>query len=117
GQAWAPSRNMQFGWEPLWRDFSRRSRSLGGNRLVDVGAGERGFRITLRGPTQEEPRPEVDAMNRLRGMRRDILACRDHDAAASALGWLPVWGLLEEPARQRQGREGWIAEFEVWDRI
>ena len=37
GRTWNPSRNFSFGWESTWRDWSRRSRSLGQTLFIDRG--------------------------------------------------------------------------------
>lgn len=112
---WAPSRHMSYGWEPLWRDHSISSRSLGGNEFVDVRDRQRGFRFRIRGLTQSEAQTHVDALNRERGIGRDILVCRDKDN--SDLGQATIWGLLAEPVRQRQTHPDFYEiECEVWER-
>ena len=60
-------------------------------------------------------------MNRLRGIGRDILVCRD--ASSSNLGKATIWGLLEEPARQTHmartgaGQDLYEVEFELFERL
>lgn len=115
GQVFAPTRNMRFGWEPLWRDGSRISSSLGQDEFVDIGRRQRGFRFTLKGLTSDEAENEVYLFNRQRGTSRDILVCRDKDA--SNLGKVSIWGLLAQPVIARQLEEGWEIEVEVWERL
>ena len=56
----------------------------------------------------------MDRLNRLRGIGRDILVCRDKDS--TNLGRDTVWGLLENTVTQRKiegrGPEG-MYEIEV----
>lgn len=112
---WSPSRNMRFGREKLWRDFSTKTQSLGGNEFVDVRPRQWGWRFTLFGLTEAEAQQQVDELNRLRGIGRDILVCIDKDS--SNLGRDTVWGLLEQPATQRQDHHNfYVVEFEVWNR-
>lgn len=115
---WAPSRDMTFGRERLWRDFSTRSRSLGGNEFIDVKPRQRGWRAAIRGLTETEAQQQVDELNRLRGIGRDVLMCIDKDS--DNLGRDTVWGLLEEPIRQRQwseNRDLYEIEIELYDRV
>lgn len=118
---WTPSRHFSFGWEMLWRDASRRTYSLGQNIFTDVQQRQRGFRFVLRGLTEDEAMDEVSELNRVRGIGRDILVCRN--AESTNLGRDSIWGLLEEPARMRHmARTGgaadiWEVEFEVWARL
>lgn len=115
GSLWAPSRNMTFGREKLWRDFSTRTQSLGGNEFVDARPRQWGWRFTLFGLTEAEAQQQVDELNRLRGIGRDILVCLDKDS--SNLGRDTVWGLLEQPATQRQDHHDfYVVEFEVYNR-
>jgi hypothetical protein len=113
---WAPSRDMRPGFEPMWRDFSVRTRSLGGNEFIDVRPRQRGFRFTLFGLTEAEVQTQVDSLNRLRGVGRDILICRDKDS--DDLGRDTIWGLLEQPAAQRKLEPGiYEIEAEIYDRV
>jgi hypothetical protein len=116
-QTWAPSMDMSFGYERLWRDHSVRTRSLGGNEFVDVKDRQRGYRFTVRGLTLSEAEDQAEELNRLRGIGRDILVCRDVNS--SNLGRDTIWGLLEEPARLRQwsdDKDLYEVELEVWNR-
>lgn len=118
GPTWSPSRDMSFGRERLWRDFSTRSRSVGGMEFVDVKPRQRGWRAAIRGLTETEARQQVDELNRRRGIGRDVLLCVDKDS--DNLGRDTVWGLLEEPIRQRQwseARDMHEIEIEIWDRV
>ena len=120
GEIWAPTRDMRYGFEPLWRDHSIRTRSLGGNEFIDVRPRQRGYRFTILGLTELEAQEQVDRLNRLRGVGRDILICRNRDS--DDLGRDTIWGLLEQPVTQRKvegrGAEGmYEIEVEVWSRI
>ena len=88
--------------EPLWRDKSNRSESLGGMEFIDVRPRQRGWRCTILGLTEAEAQEQVDRLNRLRGIGRDILICRNKDSAD--LGRDTVWGLLAQPITQRKDR-------------
>lgn len=124
GETWAPTRDMRYGFEPLWRDFSVRSRSLGGNEFIDVRPRQRGYRFTILGLSESEAQEQVDRLNLMRGIGRDILVCRNKDS--SDMGRDTVWGLLEQPVAQRrlEGRTAdeeeelgmYEIEVEVWDR-
>ena len=120
GEVWAPTRDMRYGFEPLWRDHSVRSRSLGGMEYIDVRPRQRGWRCTILGLTETEAQEQVDRLNRLRGIGRDILVCRNKDS--TDLGRDTIWGLLEQPVTQRKvegrGSEGmYEIEIEVWNRV
>lgn len=116
GDTWSPTRDMRYGFEPIWRDFSVRSRSLGGNEFIDVRPRQRGYRFTILGLSESEAQEQVDRLNLLRGIGRDILVCRNKDS--ENLGRDTVWGLLEQPATQRKLEPGhYEIEVEVWDRI
>jgi hypothetical protein len=113
---WAPSRDMRSGFEPLWRDFSVRTRSLGGNEFVDVRPRQRGYRFTILGLTEAEAQAEIDDLNRLRGVGRDILICRDKDS--DDLGRDTIWGLLEQTVAQRKLEPGhYEIQVEIYDRV
>ena len=115
GQVWDPTRNMEYGWEKLSRDFSTKTRSLGGNEFVDVKPRQRGFRFTIPGLTEDEVQTHVDTLNRVRGIGIDILVCRDVNS--SNLGRDTIWGLMEDTVRQRQTHlNSYEIELEVWDR-
>lgn len=116
GQAWAPSRNMAFGWEPMWRDRSRRAESIGHNLVINRRPRQRGYRFMLRGLTAAEADTEVLMLNQINGSSREILVCRDKDA--TNLGEVSIWGLLERPAQARQIAPNlYEVEFEVWERL
>jgi hypothetical protein len=121
GPVWAPTRDMSFGWERLWRDLSVRERSLGGNEFVDIRPRQRGYRFRIIGLTEEEAEDQVDELNRLRGIGRDVLICRNKDS--NNLGRDTIWGLMEEPARAvhsfKSGSGGQFYEvnFEVYERV
>ena len=72
------------------------------------------------GTDRTEAQEQVDRLNRLRGIGRDILICRNKDS--TDLGRDTIWGLLAEPITQRKiegrGAEGmYEIEIEVWDRV
>lgn len=123
GEVWAPSRDMRYGFEPLSRDLSNISTSLGGNEFVDVRPRKRGYHFTIIGLTETEAQDQVDRLNRTRGIGRDILVCRNKDSAN--LGRDTVWGLLAQPVIQRKiearvtedDMGAYEIEVEVWDRI
>jgi hypothetical protein len=113
---WAPTRDMRYGFEPIWRDFSIRTRSLGGNEFVDVRPRQRGWRFSILGLTEAEAQQQIDSLNRLRGVGRDILVCRDKDS--DQLGQDTIWGLLEQPVVQRKLEPGhYEIEAELYDRV
>lgn len=113
---WEPSRDMRFGWAQIWRDWSRRSRSLGQNVFYDREPRQRGVRFNLFGLTQAEADEELQDLNRLAGTSQDILIVRD--ITASDLGLVTLWGSLERtvPAAQPH-KTVFSAEFEIWDRL
>lgn len=121
GPVWLPSKDMSFGWERLWRDLSIRDISLGGNTFVDIRPRQRGYRFTIKGLTEEEAEDQIDELNRLRGVGRDILVCRD--MLSDNLGRDTIWGLLEEPVGQihsfktGDGGQFYEVRFEVYERI
>ena len=115
GEIWAPLHDMRAGFEPVWRDFSVRSRSLGGNEFTDVRPRQRGYRFTILALTEDEAQNQVDHLNRTRGIGRDILVCRNKNS--DNLGRDTIWGLLEQPVTQRKTRSGYEIEVEVWARV
>ena len=115
GETWAPLRDMRPGFEVLSRDFSVRSRSLGGNEFTDVRPKQRGYRFTLLALTEDEAQNQVDELNRMRGIGRDIFVCRNKNS--DNLGRDTVWGLLEQPVTQVKTRSGYEIQVEVWARV
>lgn len=116
GRVWTPSRHFSFGWEPLWRDWSRKTYSLGQNEWIDERPKQRGFRFRLFGLTSDEADDEVEMLNRLNGISHDVLVCRDKDA--DNLGKVTVWGTMESMATYPQrDRDFFDAEFVVWNRL
>lgn len=116
GQVWAPSRDMAFGWQPMWRDPSRHTESLGQTTYIDRRRRQRGFGFTLRGLSATEAEDEIHEINRLAGTSQDILVCRNKDA--SNLGKVTVWGLLERPIGYPQPHPDFFeADIRVWERL
>lgn len=120
GQAWTPSRQMSLVEAPesLWRDPSRRTYSLGQNVFIDAFAAQRGYRFTLRGLTDDEKISEIDELNRLRAMQKDLLICIDDDS--SNLGRDSYWGLLEQTVRAERMsgiQNSWNATIEIYERV
>lgn len=116
GRTWTPSRHFSFGWEPVWRDWSRKTYSLGQNEFIDERGRQRGFRFRLFGLTATEADDEVEMLNRLNGTSRDVLVCRDKEA--SNLGKVTVWGTMEDMVSYPQRHPDFYdAEFVVWNRL
>ena len=114
GRTWQPSYDMQFGREPLSRDPSHKTFSLGRNVFNNRLPPERGERFSLRGLTLDEAENEIEAINRVRGNSQDVLVCRNINA--QNIGQVTIWGLLEQPVSSSQREEGFSAEIEVWAR-
>ncbi len=116
GATWAPSRNFQYGWQPLSRDWSTVAYSLGQNVFFDRQQRQRGLQFSLAGLTEAEAETEVEALNRLAGASRDVLVCRD--LAAPNLGPVTLWGVMEAPiATQQTHHQQYRCEFALWDRL
>ena len=116
GATWAPSHHFRYGWEPLWRDFSRRSYSLGAMLYFDRKPRQRGFRFTLKAITESEAESQVHEINRVNGASRDILVCRD--ITATNLGKVTLWGPMEDMITYPQiMANAFTAEFNVWNRL
>lgn len=117
-RTWTPSRHFSLvtPWEPLSRDWSVRSRSIGLNLFFDRKPRQRGVRFTLRGLPTAEAETEIEALNRLNGTSKDIMVCRD--AEASDLGAVTLWGLMETTISYPQiERDFFVADFRMWDRL
>ena len=112
--SWAPTRDMRAGFEVLARDPSNRSESSSGNEFVDVKPRRRGYRFTILALTELEAQEEVDRLNQLSGIGRDILVCRDRNS--DNIGRDTIWGLLAEPVSQIKTRSGYEIQVEVWAR-
>lgn len=118
GATWTPSYHFSLvrPWQPLWRDLSRRSFSLGENLFFDRRPRQRGFRFVLRGLPGSEAHDEIHEVNRLNGTSSDILVCRDINE--SNLGKATVWGVMETTIAYQQSESDFFeAEFEVWNRL
>ena len=116
GRLWSPTSNMQYGWRPMSRDASRRTRSVGQATFIDEKERERGYRFRMAGLTTAEGYDELEEINRLNGTKRDILVIRDRDSAD--LGRDTIWGLLENVVEYAQNEPlHFDADFEVWERL
>jgi hypothetical protein len=116
GPVWFTSRAFAYGWQPLWRDPSRRTESLGQAIFIDRRYRQRGMRFSLVGLTEAEADNQVHELSRVNGISRDILICRN--LQASNLGKATIWGLLEQIASSRQDHPDFFtAEFEHYERI
>lgn len=116
GRLWSPSSNMQFGWRPVSRDPSVRTRSAGQAIFIDAKTRERGYRFRLAGLTEDEGFDELEEINRLNGSKHDLLVIRDKDS--SDLGRDTIWGLLEDVIEYEQGSPlRFDADLEVWERL
>ena len=66
--------------------------------------------------TDTEAHEELEFINRLAGTSRDILVCRDLNAAN--LGEVTIWGVLDESINYPQTDPNqYRAELTVWDRL
>ena len=115
GAAWEPSRHFSYEWQPIWRDHSVISVSIGINEFRDRKPKQPGWRFALNGLTTEEALEEVYELNRIAGSSDDILICRN--TTSSNLGRDTIWGRLERPAEARQSEHGWPVDFEIWQRL
>lgn len=120
GGDWTPSRHLSLVNPPesLWRDPSRRFYSIGQNVFIDSLAPQRGYRFTLNGLTDDEKVSQIDELNRVRGLRKDLLICIDDQSPN--LGRDSIWGLFEQTvAAQRMAGllNSWSAEIEIWERL
>jgi hypothetical protein len=120
GPVWTPSRQMSLVTPPesTWRDPSRRTYSIGQNIYIDALAPQRGYRFTLRDLTDAEKLAEVDELNRLRAMQRDVLICIDDES--SEIGRDTIWGLLEQMVRAERmagATNSWNVDIEIYGRL
>jgi len=118
GPTWTPTYHFSLltPWEPLSRDWSVRSRSIGLNLFFDRKARQRGLRFTLRGLPTSEVEAEIETLNRINGTSKDVMVCRD--ATASDLGLTTFWGVLETSISYPQTDDDfYISEFRLWDRV
>lgn len=115
-RTWGPSRHFSFGWEPLYHDHTRRTFSLGMNLHKDLLPRQEGLRFTLNGLVTAEFEDEIRELNRLNGTSREVLVCRDIEAANLAA--VTYWGEMEATIRTSQReRDFFTSEFEVWNRL
>jgi hypothetical protein len=120
GSVWIPSRNVSLVTPPesFTIDHSIQTYSRGMNLFVDLRPRQRGYRFVLRGITDAEKESEIDEINRLRGIGRDILVCFDKDS--SNIGRDSIWGTLAEPiraTRMSDKQDLWIAEITILERL
>jgi len=118
GKTWTPSQHFSLvtPWEPLFRDWSVRTRSIGLNLFFDRRARQRGLRFTLRGLPGSEVEAEIEALNRINGTSQDVMVCRDSTAAD--LGQTTIWGVMETTINYPQTEaDFYIADFLLWDRV
>ena len=114
-RTWTPSSNFQYGWLRTWRDPSRAVESLGQARFTDIRGRRRGFAFRLTGLTEVEVTDEIEEINRIAGISKDVLVCRDR--FASNLGRETLWGPLEAPITPSQPQPLlYDAEFSLYDR-
>jgi hypothetical protein len=115
GPIWFPSHNWQYGWNAQWRDYSRRTASIGLRLFIDQQKRQRGFRGTLIGLSGDEADDEVREMNRRAGTHAGVFLSWDYLNNPSRRG---IWGLLEQPVPVPQlFFEGWSADIEIWESI
>ena len=119
-RTWGPSRHFSFGWEPLSRDWSTGTMSIGLNLHKDLRATQEGMRFILNGLTEAEFEDEIRELNRVNGTSREVLVCRNIDA--DILGAVTFWGEMGQSIRPRHlSRSGdeqlYVAEFEIWNRL
>jgi hypothetical protein len=116
GPVWRPSRQFSYGWEPLWRDASRESESLGQNVYIDRKMRQRGMRFTLNGITEDEAEQQTHEIDRICGTSRDLMICRN--MSASDIGMATIWGRLARPVAYPQPYPDFFAaEFEIYERL
>lgn len=114
GPVWTPSRDRAPGAEPLWRDWSEATPTRGLNEIRDRRSRQKGQAFVLRGLTQAEIEGEIEALNEDEGTSADILVCLDVDRPAITTLWGPMGTMIRSP---RPGRDFYIAEFTVWNRL
>jgi hypothetical protein len=115
-RGWTPTHNFSFGWEPLSRDWSISTMSLGLNLFKDKKRKQEGARFILNGITEDEYENQIRPLNRLAGTSREILVCRDINAAN--LGAMTYWGEMGREVRVTQPHPDFFtAEFEIWNRL
>lgn len=115
-RTWGPSRHFSFGWEPMYRDFTRRTFSLGMNLHKDLLPRQEGARFMLNGLVTAEFEDEIRELNRLNGTSREVLMCRDIEA--TNLPSVTYWGEMEATIRTSQReRDFFTSEFEIWNRL
>lgn len=95
GPAWSPSVNYSYGWRQGYTDLSKRSRSRGGQTYVDSNRTYRYFAVTFDYLTKEEAEEALLEMDRIIGLRGDVLAVLDPDDTNSP-GRSSIWGQLQE---------------------
>lgn len=89
---WQPLTNFEYGWQWSYEDPSRQSRSWGGQTWVEAQAYYRMAEFTLPNVRHAERTGHVFPLQRLHGLRHDILVCRDTDT--TNLGRDCIWGLM-----------------------
>jgi hypothetical protein len=92
GPIWLPSHNFQRGWSSTVIDPSRHTVSLGQFVYIDPMLTQRAVRGTLPALPVEEIVAQVENINLVCGIRRDLLICYDYGGDESLH---TIWGLLE----------------------
>lgn len=95
GPAWSPSINYSYGWRQGYIDLSKRTRARGGQVYVDANKTYRYFNVTFDYLTKAEAEDALLELDRLIGMRGDLLAILDPEETESP-GKSALWGQMSD---------------------
>ena len=111
-----PGKNYAMGAQTMFRDYSEVRKGSDGQDWTLRGTVQRGIALNLQAVTQSEWETHAEPMLRHSGISRDVLVCLD--PAATNVGRVTYFGLLEEMPAYEQWAFGWQrAGYKLWHRV